>query len=613
MRVHPTLVCSCAFMALLAAGSCSGDKGPTGPETPTTISLAGTTTPRVPSGTSIALAASVIGNRGGALTGVTLEWTSTDLAVATVAGGVVTAIKSGTTNITASVGTIRSSPIQVTVIPGVASTLVLTVQPKGAVSGVPLATQPRLEIRDAAGNVVTNSTAVVTATIASGGGALGGTRAVTALNGVAVFENLRIDGSVGSRTLTFASPGVTAAVSDPFALSLLPASVAANAGDLQSAEVNMAVAVPPSVIVRDALGVGVAGVAVNFAVGAGGGTVAGGNTTSDISGIATVGSWTLGPSAGANTLTATVTGSGISGNPVTFTASAHLSLALTTCSVAQAGDYFLDASLSCANFSASNVSGVRLDCRGRSLGHVTLTGVTDFQIVNCSGASVELFGSQRVVVRNGHFAGTGLQISAVIVAKSGGHNTIVGNTIDGLWDGVPWDGVPSHPAVGADDGILVYDETDDVIQDNTMRNIWDAGIEGVGTVANTLIDRNAVDNAAIAGIGAYYNTVWRGNTVSSNAVSRAPVMFLFQNSARGGATLFAFTDNRFLNNRYAGQTSVSLIIAFLADVAVQNNLLQGNQLGTTRYSLSPASGFVDGGGNICALGQVVPIRCISAP
>jgi hypothetical protein len=37
-------------------------------------------------------------------------------------------------------------------------------------------------------------------------------------------------------------------------------------------------------------------------------------------GVATVGSWTIGASPGSDTLTATVTGSGITGNPVTFTA-----------------------------------------------------------------------------------------------------------------------------------------------------------------------------------------------------------------------------------------------------------------------------------------------------
>src|SRR5204862_33868 len=62
--------------------------------------------------------------------------------------------------------------------------------------------------------------------------------------------------------------------------------------------------------------------AVTFAATAGGGTVSGGATQTDGNGVATVGRWTLGPGAGENTLTATVAGSGITGNPVTFTATA---------------------------------------------------------------------------------------------------------------------------------------------------------------------------------------------------------------------------------------------------------------------------------------------------
>jgi Bacterial Ig-like domain (group 1) len=73
----------------------------------------------------------------------------------------------------------------------------------------------------------------------------------------------------------------------------------------------------PSVIVRDQAGQPVAGARVTFSVETGGGTVTGGNATTDASGIATVGSWTLGPSSGSNTLVART------GNlpTVTFTAS----------------------------------------------------------------------------------------------------------------------------------------------------------------------------------------------------------------------------------------------------------------------------------------------------
>src|SRR5439155_14818066 len=50
----------------------------------------------------------------------------------------------------------------------------------------------------------------------------------------------------------------------------------------------------------------------------GSGSVSGGTQTTNESGIATVGSWTLSTTAGTNTLTAT--SSGLTGSPVTFTA-----------------------------------------------------------------------------------------------------------------------------------------------------------------------------------------------------------------------------------------------------------------------------------------------------
>ena len=54
---------------------------------------------------------------------------------------------------------------------------------------------------------------------------------------------------------------------------------------------------------------------------AGGGTVLPATpVVTDASGIATVGSWTLGPTQGAETLSATATGSDIAGNPVLFAA-----------------------------------------------------------------------------------------------------------------------------------------------------------------------------------------------------------------------------------------------------------------------------------------------------
>jgi len=92
------------------------------------------------------------------------------------------------------------------------------------------------------------------------------------------------------------------------------------AADGQAGTPGQAVAIRPAVAVKNATGNGVAGVPVTFEVVSGGGSITGGSTTTNSSGIAEVGSWTLGT--GPNVLRATAAGSGISGNPAEFTATA---------------------------------------------------------------------------------------------------------------------------------------------------------------------------------------------------------------------------------------------------------------------------------------------------
>jgi hypothetical protein len=96
--------------------------------------------------------------------------------------------------------------------------------------------------------------------------------------------------------------------------------IAATTTTTQNALTSQAVGVKPSVKVTDANNFGVDNVTVTFAVTAGGGSITGATPQTSGGGIATVGSWTMGPNVGVNTLTATVTG--LTGSPVIFTANA---------------------------------------------------------------------------------------------------------------------------------------------------------------------------------------------------------------------------------------------------------------------------------------------------
>ena len=81
--------------------------------------------------------------------------------------------------------------------------------------------------------------------------------------------------------------------------------LAANSSTSLTGVAGAVVTTPPSVIVNDQNGSPMGGVMVTFAVVSGGGSVSGATVTTNASGIATVGSWTLGPVAGANVLNAT--------------------------------------------------------------------------------------------------------------------------------------------------------------------------------------------------------------------------------------------------------------------------------------------------------------------
>lgn len=127
--------------------------------------------------------------------------------------------------------------------------------------------------------------------------------------------------SAGTQTLTAAAaslPAVTfTATVGPAAASTLSPST----GMGQTAEVGQTLPVAPAVIVRDRYGNVLSGAPVTFAIGEGGGSLAGSasvTTATDSTGVATSARWTLGFASATQTLLASVA----SLAPVTFTASA---------------------------------------------------------------------------------------------------------------------------------------------------------------------------------------------------------------------------------------------------------------------------------------------------
>jgi len=192
-----------------------------------------------------------------------------------------------------------------------------SVQSQSAVVGTAVPAPPSVIVEDAHGNPVLGAS--VAFAIAAGGGSVSGpATATTDAAGVATVGGWVLGTAPGDNQLTASSGSLTGSpvTFDATATVGPPASIALNDGDDQSATVATAVGTDPSVKVTDAHNNPVSGVSVTFAVGSGGGSVSGGSATTNASGIATVGSWTLGGTAGSNTLTAT--SDSLSGSPVTF-------------------------------------------------------------------------------------------------------------------------------------------------------------------------------------------------------------------------------------------------------------------------------------------------------
>ncbi|MFN7458008.1 MAG: Ig-like domain-containing protein [Gemmatimonas sp.] len=213
---------SSILLAAVAATitACGGD--PAEPDVPAVVTVTATGSTSVTSGATVQLTAAYRDSKGRPVTNPSITWGSADATVATVsATGLVTGARAGTATITATVaGTTGSLPITVTA--GAAAKLTVVRQPAGAAQRTPLLTQPVVEVRDAADNLVTSSTIAVSVTTSIGG--VSGTTTVPAQQGVARFTDLALQGVAGSRTLLFTAGNLITAASEGIDLAPGPVS-----------------------------------------------------------------------------------------------------------------------------------------------------------------------------------------------------------------------------------------------------------------------------------------------------------------------------------------------------------------------------------------------------
>jgi hypothetical protein len=230
-------------------------------------------------------------------------------------------IKAGANTLTASVGTINGSPVTFTAtgLAGPATKYVVTPSNLSPVVGTGVTITAQLA--DQYGNPVATSGIRVTFSKTGTGGRFSSTRVTTNSSGIATTTFTT--STTSGRTYTFKASSTSGGTRTGTSAAVVtvpgtPTQIAAYAGNAQTATVGTAVATAPSVRVRDSHNNAVPGVVVTFAVTSGGGSITTAAATTNASGIATCGAWTQGTTAGANTLTATR--AGLTGSPVTFTA-----------------------------------------------------------------------------------------------------------------------------------------------------------------------------------------------------------------------------------------------------------------------------------------------------
>lgn len=242
---------------------------------------------------------------------------------------------------------------------------------QSATAGTAVTTPPSVIIKDADNNPVAGIS--VTFAIASGGGVITGESQTTDASGIATLGSWTLGTTAGTNTLTASSGSLSPVTFTATGTAGAATQMAVNGGNGQSATVGTAVATAPSVIVKDTNNNPVNGISVIFATGSGSGSVTGGSATTNAQGIATVGSWILGTTAGTNTLTAT------SGTlpVVTFTATGTAVNAPSISSISPASGYntsTITPTISGNYFSTTTVPTVLL--RKNGMTNITATGVT---------------------------------------------------------------------------------------------------------------------------------------------------------------------------------------------------------------------------------------------
>ena len=275
-------------------------------------------------GTTLQLSATALDDANAPVTDAPITWTSANAAIATVSStGLVTGVApGGPIDITAT-SNARSAKVAITVTAKQSVALSATTINFAAAQAGPDPAPQQVAVSSIDIPSLTGITASVAYPAGQPAGWLTATLAATTTPTQLTLQAARLallPGSYAAIVTVASSVPATASASISVSLVITAPSIAINAGDNQVAMAGTAVAIAPSVVVRDGNGSPLPNATVVFQPTNGSGVVSGATATTDANGVASVGSWTLGPIANPDSVIATVSGPGFSSanSSVTF-------------------------------------------------------------------------------------------------------------------------------------------------------------------------------------------------------------------------------------------------------------------------------------------------------
>src|SRR5947199_225433 len=446
--------------------------------------------------------------------------------------------------------------------------------------GTTLPTQLSVRVADQFNNPVAGVT--VTWTPATGSGSVNPTTSTSNGSGIAA-TTWTLGPAAGTQTVQATGAGSPVPFSATGTAGTA-ATITANSPTSQSAAAGTAVTSPPSVIVKDTNGNPVADVAVTFTPAAGSGSVTGGTQTTNGSGIATVGSWTLSATAGPNTLTATSTG--LSGSPVTFTATGTAGTAATI-----AANSATSQSATAGTAVSTPPSVIVKDANGNPVAQVAVTFAVAPGNGTITGASQTTNGSVIATVGSWTLPYTTLirSLTATSTGLSGSPVTFTATGTAGTAATIAANSATSQSATA---GTAVSTPPSVIVKDANGNPVAQVAVTfavapGNGTITGA---SQTTNGSVIATVGSWtlpYTTLIRSLTATSTGLSGSPVTFTATGTAGTAATIAA---NSATSQSATAGTAVSTPPSVIVKDANGNPVAQA----AVTFAVAPGNGTITG-------------------